>query len=297
MKSDQSRFGLSVALATPFSESGAIEKDMLFSHADRCLENGCESVTFFGTTGEGPSLTAAERVQIFNDAATAGIAVDRMIAGVICNTVDDACRESANALEAGAKAVLLAPPHYFTGLEEEGIYGWYEGVLGRLGPSARDIILYNIPALTGVPLSIETITRLRDKFGPVIRGIKDSSADWQNTKPLVETHRDIDVLVGDERHLAAAVRLGASGAIGGLANLFPVQVRELTRGNDNEFIFRLVELVISEQVIVAIKALLAAQFSEPVWNNVRLPLTGLTGARRENLVARFKTLKADFGID
>lgn len=297
MKSDQSRFGLSVALATPFSESGAIEKDMLFSHADRCLENGCESVTFFGTTGEGPSLTAAERVQIFNDAATAGIAVDRMIAGVICNTVDDACRESANALEAGAKAVLLAPPHYFTGLEEEGIYGWYEGVLGRLGPSARDIILYNIPALTGVPLSIETITRLRDKFGPVIRGIKDSSADWQNTKPLVETHRDIDVLVGDERHLAAAVRLGASGAIGGLANLFPVQVRELTRGNDNEFIFRLVELVISEQVIVAIKTLLAAQFSEPVWNNVRLPLTGLTGARRENLVARFKTLKADFGID
>ncbi len=297
MKSDQSRFGLSVAIATPFDESGAIQKDLLFSHADRSLANGCDSVTFFGTTGEGPSLTAAERAQIFNDAVTAGIAVDRMIAGVICNTVEEACRESANALDAGAKAVLLAPPHYFAGLEEDGIFGWYERVLVGLGSSARDIILYNIPSLTGVPVSIETITRLRDRFGSVIRGVKDSSGNWQNTKPLVETHHEIDVLVGDERHLAPAVRLGGAGAIGGLANLFPMQVRELTQGKDNDFISQLVELVISEQVIVAIKTLLAVQMSEPVWNNVRLPLTALTGARREALIARFETLKASFSID
>ncbi len=55
--------------------------------------------------------------------------------------------------------------------------------------------------------------------------------------------------------------------------------------------------MISEQVIVAIKTLLAVQMSEPVWNNVRLPLTALTGARREALIARFETLKASFSID
>lgn len=296
MKPEADRFGMSVALATPFGADGSVLHEKFFEHAKWCLANDCDSVTFFGTTGEGPSLTSEERRIAFKSALESGITPERIVLGVIPTTMADAILETGTALKAGAKAVLLAPPFYFNGLHEDGVFQWYCAVLDGLGTAARDIILYNIPSMTQVPVSINMITRLREKFGATIRGVKDSSCDWENTEPLVRAHGDIDVLVGDERDLAPAVRLGGSGAIGGLANLFPGQVRELVEGRDNAFISELVELVISEPVVCSIKAIIAHQKSDPDWLRPRLPLLALSQSKQLEFVERLDSLKRQHNI-
>lgn len=290
------RFGMSVALATPFGIDGSILHDKFYAHAKWCLANDCDSVTFFGTTGEGPSLTSDERWLAFKRAVESGISPEHIVVGVIPTTISDAIVETSRALNAGAKAVLLAPPFYFNGLHEDGVYEWFCAVLDGVGTTVRDIILYNIPSLTQVPVSIDMISRLRTKFGSAIRGVKDSSCDWGNTEPLVQAHSDIDILVGDERDLAPAVRLGGSGAIGGLANLFPAQVRDLVEGRDNTFITELVDLIVSEPVVCSIKAIIAHEKSDSDWLDPRLPLLALSQSKQMEFVDKLNILKLRHNI-
>lgn len=296
MKPEADRFGMSVALATPFGSDGSVHHDKLIEHANWCQNNGCDSVTLFGTTGEGPSLTSQERLSAFRATIESGILPERVVLGVITNTISDAIIETGTALNSGAKAVLLAPPFYFNGLHEDGVFQWFCAVFEGLGGNLRDIILYNIPSMTQVPVSIDMVSRLREKYGTAIRGIKDSSCDWTFTEPLVRAHSDIDVLVGDERDLAPAVRLGGSGAIGGLANMFPAQVRDLVEGRDNSFATELVELVISEPVVCSIKAILAHQKSDPDWSRPRLPLLGLSPATQAEFIDKLNALKQRHNI-
>ncbi|MEP0519197.1 MAG: dihydrodipicolinate synthase family protein [Hyphomicrobiales bacterium] len=296
MKSEADRFGMSVALATPFAENSSVNHQELVLHARWCLEHGCDSVTLFGTTGEGPSLTSQERMEGLAVALEAGIMPEQIVLGVIPTTISEAVEETRTALVQNTKAVLLAPPFYFNGPSEDGVFLWYSAVLDALGSDARDIILYNIPSLTQVPISVELVSRLRKKYGRIIRGVKDSSCDWSITKPLVQTHGDIDILVGDERDLAPAVRIGGSGAIGGLANLFPAQVRDLVEGRDNKFITDLVELVVSEPVVSSIKAIIAHQKSDDSWSRPRLPLLGLTVQKQTKFFEKLVYLQQQHGV-
>src|SRR5690606_29950740 len=82
----------------------------------------------------------------------------------------------------------------------------------------RDVVLYHIPQVTGVPLSSTLVGRLARAFPGVVAGVKDSSGDWASTERLLADHPDLHILVGDERLLARAVRHGGSGAINGFAN-------------------------------------------------------------------------------
>ena len=161
---------------------------------------------------------------------------DRLVFAIFANSVGDAVEQMRTGYGAGARAVLVAPPSYFKGVSEEGIAGWYQQVIRQLGDEARDILLYNIPSLTGVALSVDLVGRLRQSLGRSIAGVKDSSCDWNVTDPLVRAHNDIHILVGDERDLAAAVRLGGAGCISGMANVFPHAVAGLVRGQDDPFL-------------------------------------------------------------
>lgn len=68
------KFGLSAALTTPFKTDGSIDIDAMIAHARRCLSSGCNSVTLFGTTGEGSSIGSVERQTILSRFIEAGIA-------------------------------------------------------------------------------------------------------------------------------------------------------------------------------------------------------------------------------
>jgi 4-hydroxy-tetrahydrodipicolinate synthase len=276
-------FGLSVALATPFRPNGDIDQERLTKHAEACLQQGCDSVTVFGTTGEGASIGHRERQSVLDAMAAAGIKDSRLVVGISSTSVEDVVADVQAAQACGCRGILLPPPFYFKSVSDDGVVAWYSAVFERLGDQARDIILYNIPQLTGVALSIDLISRLRAAFPGVVTGVKDSSCDWSHTEPLLAAHRDIAVLVGDERDLAAAVRLGGQGAICGMANIYPAEMRVMAwDGKDNSHICDLIDLINDYPIVPAIKALMAHRSGDADWLRVRAPLDELN----EDEVAR-----------
>jgi len=288
---DAPGFGLSVALATPFRADGSLDRERLTGHALCCLDQGCHSVTLFGTTGEGPSISLAERAAVLADLEGAGVSGQRLVVAVITNAVDDAVAQTHQAYARGAGHVLLVPPFYFKPVTEDGIVDWYGAVAGALGAEARGILLYNIPSLTGTCLTVDLISRLRSALGSAIAGVKDSSCDWSYTEPLLQAHGDLAILVGDERSLAAAVRLGGAGSICGLANIFPRAVAGLVEGRDDPFVDGVAKLIDRHPVVPAIKTLLASETGNEAWNNVRAPLEPLSPDEGQALVEGLQVLK------
>ncbi|TQV83344.1 dihydrodipicolinate synthase family protein [Denitrobaculum tricleocarpae] len=296
MTTSNTRFGLSVALATAFEPSGEIADTQLLAHARTCLDGGCDSVTLFGTTGEGPSLGWEERVRLLTQFKAAGITGDQLVCGISATAVKDAVAQIRAAQVVGCRRILLPPPYYFKQPSDEGVEAWYREVLSQLDQGSVSVILYNIPALTQVALSVGLIGRLRETLGDAVIGVKDSSGDWSYTEALLNAHKDISILVGEERHLAAAVRLGGAGAICGMANLDPAAVRRMAcDGKEEPYINDLIDLLEKFPLIPAIKSAIAHQSGDPVWFNLRAPLVGIgqdDGKRLEQALDQLKIARA-----
>lgn len=284
----QGRFGLSVALTTPFDSAGAVDIPKMVAHAKRCLDNGCASVTLFGTTGEGASVSRAERAAVLAAMTSGGIAAARIVYGVAETSVGDAAAESAKALAAGCGAILLPPPFYFKNLSEDGTVGWYDAVIAGLGSSARDIILYHLPSVTAAPLTTAIVRRVADKTPSAVIGVKDSGGEWVFTEALLTTCRGLKIMVGDERDLARAVRLGAEGAISGMANIATKRMLGLANdGRDDEGLVEVVRLLLTGPVTPAVKALVAHVTGDAAWRRTRVPLDPTPDAALAKLAELF----------
>jgi len=285
------RFGLSAAMTTPFDAAGALDLPRLANHARWCLTNGCTSVTVFGTTGEGASVGTAEREKVLGALSDAGIGGERVVYCVAASSIHEAVLQGRMAAEFDCRNLLLTPPFYFKGVSDDGVFAWFADVLRKLGPSARKIILYNIPSVTQVPLSIDLIDRLKREFPGLIAGVKDSSGNWEYTQRLLAAHGDLAILIGDERYLAEGVRRGGQGAISGLANICPDVLHPLAMdGQGDQRINRLVDEVLKYPVVPAVKALMAHRTRDEAWLTVRAPLVRLPSPEAERLGAFYHDL-------
>ncbi|RDI59131.1 dihydrodipicolinate synthase family protein [Microvirga subterranea] len=293
MTASTDRFGLSAAMTTPFRSDGAVDLAKLGDHARWCLENGCSSVTVFGTTGEGASIATSARGRILEALAAAGVEGRDVVFCMAASAVEEALDQGRLAHDFGCRSLLLTPPFYFKGVSDEGLFSWFSQVLEALGPAARGVILYNIPSVTQVGLSIELIGRLKQAFPGIVTGVKDSSGDWDYTQRLLAAHGDLAILIGDERYLAEGVRRGGQGAISGLANVCPGTLLPLARdGNGDERINRLVDDVLRHPVIPAVKTLVAHRTGDASWLTVRAPLATLPKAGQDRLCSAFDGLFA-----
>ena len=281
----KSQFGLSCALALPVNPDSSIDFSRLCQHASNVLAAGCSTVTVFGTTGEGASVSLREREQILDALLAAGIPLsEQILGGVAAAAVGDAVEQARILMDRNCRGVLLAPPFYFKHVSDEGLYAWFAQVFEKMGTRARDVILYHIPSVTEAPLSVKLIGRLIAAFPQVVAGVKDSGGDWTYTERLLREHSDLTILIGDERHLAAGVRLGAKGAISGLANVCPAEILPLVQyGKDNARIIDLVNAVLKWPVTPAVKALIAREKNDDGWLNVRPPLTRVSSQQANEL--------------
>lgn len=284
-----SRFGLSCAISTPFDAGGNVDTPRLVDHAGDRLAKGCDSVTLFGTTGEGASVGLATRAKIFDAMIKAGIAPrTQLLSTVVASSIEDAAAQAAMALDAGVRGMLLTPPFYFRGVSDDAVYGWFGQLFDRLGGAARDMFAYHLPSVTGMPLSVALIGRLKASFPGVIVGVKDSSATWSNTESLLQAHGDLMILVGDERDLAKSVRMGGSGSICGVANVAPeILTSAAKHGIDDARIRPVVEAIVAHPVLPGIKALIAHQKRDAAWARMRPPMVDLDKAAAATLIAAF----------
>lgn len=285
-----SRFGLSCAISTPYEAGGAIDVSRLLDHAKDRLARGCNSITLFGTTGEGASIGLAARGRVFDAFVKAGIEPRKqLLSTVVASSIEDAADQALQALDVGVRGMLLTPPFYFRGVTDEAVYAWFGQLFDRLGGRARDMFAYHLPSVTGMPLSVALIGRLKTAFPGVIVGVKDSSATWSNTEALLKAHADLMILVGDERDLAKSVRMGGSGSICGVANVAPeILVGAATRGEDDARIRPVVEAIVGYPVLPGIKALIAHQKRDSAWSRMRPPMIDLDAAQAKGLISKFE---------
>ena len=295
--SDRSIFGLSAALVTPFSADGSVDHARLVKHAHHVLAEGCDTVTVFGTTGEGYGLSLAERAGMFGALEGSGIEASRSLyAGVSSAIADDAVEQARLALGAGVRGLLFAPPFYLKGVDDEGLFAWFSNTFERIGGALRGVILYHIPGQTAVPLSIDLVGRLKRAFPGVVTGVKDSSGQWENTEALLAQHGELSILVGDERQLARAMQAGGEGSICGLANLAPGVMRKLIySGEGGKLVEDLVGMILKNPVLPTVKSLTGHLHGDAGFGRMRPPVSDLNADQKAIVADAFDRILASGG--
>jgi 4-hydroxy-tetrahydrodipicolinate synthase len=289
----QDRIGLNCALSTPFDAKGGIDLPRLVAHAQWVLANGCDGLTVFGTTGEGASIGLAERQQVFGALAGAGIDLrKKVIAGVSASTLEDVLAQMRAAYDMDCRAILLAPPFYFGGVGDDGLFSFFSALFERLGSQLRDVILYHIPGMTRVDISVELVQRLAAAFPGAVIGVKDSNGVWADTQRRLKELPGLQILVGDERQLAQAVRMGGAGSICGLANIAPDLLRPLAvDGADDRRVNDMVDRLLAYSFMSAIKAMIAHRLDDPAWAVMRAPLAALPAKDAHLLAASLASVR------
>lgn len=209
MKEDLS--GVVPAIATPLRD-GELHLPSLELHLRQLSQGGSHGVLVLGTTGEGPSLSVAERRALI-EAARASAGDMFLLAGTGCASLADTITLTRSAFEFGADAVVVVPPFYFKGISDEGLLAYYRRLLDEALPDDGFLILYHIPKVTGVPISFELLERLLAVDDERVAGIKDSSGDLAHWQALCRRFPELRMFVGDDKLLHDGLQAGAAGCI------------------------------------------------------------------------------------
>lgn len=282
------RRGVFAATLTPITDNGDIDHEVLARHCRELVASGCEGVTLFGTTGEGPSFTVDERRTALDKLLANGLPPDRIIVGTGCAAIQDTTVLTRHAAERRCAAALVLPPFFFKEIDDDGVVSSFAALLHGMGERRIPILLYNIPQFSGVNIRLDAIDRLLVNFSDHIAGIKDSTAEWSYTAPLLQQFSNrLTIYVGAENHLPQALAAGGAGTICGLANIIPGLMRRLYDGDlgmqvDVEAIL---EAVLSQSFVPVMKAIRACQTGDRRWLAVRPPLTQTDPSSAELLYA------------
>ena len=219
-------------MVTPLRARDELDAAGLERLIEHILSGGVSGLFILGTTGEGPSLSYRLRRELITLAC-------RQVRGrvpVLVGITDTAFVESVNlarhAADAGADALVLAPPYYLPPGQPE-LQEYVEHLAAEL---PLPLFLYNMPGLTKVQYEMECLRRAMDI--PRIVGLKDSSNNMSYFKDalgLLKHRPDWTLLVGPEERLAETVLAGGHGGVNGGANLFPklyVQLYQAARAGD-----------------------------------------------------------------
>lgn len=191
---------------------------------------GCHGVALFGTTGEGPSFSPAEREALMRAALAARDSLDgfRLIAGTGTPSLSETIELTKLAFDLNYDAVLVLPPYYFRKAGDDGLFNWFSEVIRKAVPADKFLIGYHIPPLIGIGFSIPLLARLKDAFPTQFAGIKDSSHDAELARALGEKFGDdLLVLNGTDSYMQLAMEHKAAGCITAPANLISPELREI----------------------------------------------------------------------
>ena len=287
--------GVNAAALTALNDDLSVDLERTARHCRWLLGNGCNGLAVLGTTGEANSLGVAERLSLLEGLAERGIPPAVMLPGTGTTSIPDTALLTRRAAELGCRGALLLPPFYYKGPSDDGLYAYFSEVIQRVGGDIR-IYLYHFPQQSAVPFGIELIARLLKAYPGKVKGIKDSSGDFANTRAYVDHFaRDgFEVYSGDDGALHALLKHGGAGCITAAANVgstvSAVVYRDWDRATGAEAAVTLAalrEVVRSEALIPGLKSLVARHRGDPGWKNIRPPHLKLAPAAEARLFAAF----------
>ncbi len=271
--------GIIAAILTPVREDLSIDTVRLAEHARNLLNDGCSRVSTFGSTGEGVSFSSAAKRAAHQALLDAGIKPEQLLPAVMASSVAVAAAEFRDAVSLGCPHVLMLPPFYYRSASIDGLVSYFEAAYELAGRPPAGLVLYNIPAMSGITITHELVRALQGGNGAPIAGIKDSTGNLESGLAFVKAFPDISIFTGDDRVLPHLLRAGGAGMIGGLPNLYAHDLVSLYNTRDGAEGNRLAALAAQriEQIdstggLLALKAGLADRHGDPQWRRAMPPL-------------------------
>ncbi len=211
--------GVYTAMITPFTTDGAVDEKALRRLVNAQIDAGVAGLVPVGTTGESPTVTHKENVQVV------GIVVEEargrvpVIAGTGSNSTAEAIDMTGQARELGAAASLQVAP-YYNKPSQEGFYRHFTTIAEQID---LPVVVYNIPGRTGKNIETETLRRMAEH--PNIVAVKEASGSIPQMMDVLATMPDdFDVLSGDDNLAFSLTALGGRGVISVASNLIPARM-------------------------------------------------------------------------
>jgi 4-hydroxy-tetrahydrodipicolinate synthase len=223
--------GAITALATPFRG-----KEVSFADLKRLVEHqikgGIDGIVPVGTTGESPTLTSEEHMDVIHASVEFARGRIPVIAGTGSNSTAEALEYTKLSDEAGADAVLVVTP-YYNKPSQEGLFRHYAAIAEA---TELPIILYSIPSRCSIEIGVPLLERLRSRYSN-IAWIKEAGGSVDRVDQIKSALGDaMTVLSGDDALTLAFMASGAEGVISVASNLLPKEITRMVHlAADNDF--------------------------------------------------------------
>ncbi len=282
--------GVCTALVTPFigdSVNYPLTEQLIRAQIDA----GVPAVAVSGTTGESPTLSDTEKIELFRRAKTYAGANCTVIAGTGTNDTAHAIALSCAAEDAGADALLVVSPYYNKG-NPDGLYNHYLSIANAV---KIPIIIYNVPSRTGVDIPVSVYRSLA--LHPNINGVKEASTDITKILKIRSIcPKDFYVWAGNDDQTVPVISVGGKGVVSVLSNICPGDTVAMTNAAlDGDFdtaadlqclFLPLIELLFSDVNPIPVKY--AMRYAGFDCGNCRLPLGKLNETAQKKIDRYFQ---------
>ena len=276
------------AMVTPFNKKREVDYEKVEALAFQLVNTGSDAILVTGTTGEAPTLTYDEEIEILCSVKRAVNKQAKVIMGTGSNSTETAIKTAKLAEKNNADAILTVAP-YYNKPSQGGMIEHFSAIAEAV---EIPIILYNIPSRTGVNMSVETVKTLARKYDHIV-GIKQSCSDMDALTELrTSCPSSFTIYCGDDSLTLPMLALGAHGVISVASHLFGKEIKSMIRNfktgdtmtakNMHLKLYPIFKKLFMAPNPVPIKAALA--YREIIEDYVRRPLVELTTSEKTDLI-------------
>ncbi|WP_174344042.1 4-hydroxy-tetrahydrodipicolinate synthase [Gordonia soli] len=210
----------SVAMVTPFTKDGALDLDKAAELADHLVSRGCDGLIVSGTTGESPTTTVPEKLDLLRVVLDAVGDRARITQGAGSYDTAESVRFSIEAEKIGAHGLLLVTP-YYSKPPQAGVLAHF---LTIADATSLPVMLYDIPPRSVVPIANDTMLALAEH--PRIRAVKDAKGDLHSAAGLIAS-TDLEYHSGEDALNLPWLSVGATGFVSVIGHLVPDRLRDM----------------------------------------------------------------------
>ena len=289
--------GCGTALVTPFRQDGSIDETALRDLIDWQIECGIDFLVPCGTTGETPTLSREEWLQVID--TTVEVVAGRLpiVAGATSNSTHEAIEKAKEVAGRGGVSAILTASPYYNKPTQEGQYRHFRAIAEAV--PEKPIILYNVPGRTAANIEPNTLARLAEI--PNIIGVKEASGNMtQIAEAINAVPETFLVFSGDDAVTLPVISLGGVGIISVASNEIPREMANMTRAAlNNEWetargihrrYLALMQANFIESNPLPVKAVLAMMGK--IQENYRLPLLPM----RRDMRSRLQKIATEAGL-
>ena len=283
--------GNCTALVTPFTKSNKVNFPCLKTLIEEQIKNGTQAILVLGTTGESPTLTLDEKIKIVEFSKQTINKRVPLIVGAGSNNTTEAVKTCKLFQSLGADALLSITP-YYNKATQNGLIKHFSTIAENVD---LPIILYNVPARTGVNMLPKTVFELSKTYNIV--GIKEASGNLNQMSQIINLcPPDFCVYSGDDSLTLPSLSVGSCGVFSVAANLYPKEInlmiesffqKDLQKAKEiHQKLFNIFSDLFCEVNPIPIKT--AMNFMNKNVGKVRLPLCQMTHKNKIKLINSIK---------